>query len=61
MGDLTAYYAYPESTTAETKTIVITGEGVSPRDVRQNAELKVEQMDVQMVYTRNWAITKIGE
>lgn len=43
MGDLTAYYAYPEATTAEMKTVVVTGKGISPRDVRMNAELKVEQ------------------
>ena len=44
MGDVTAYYAYPQATTAEMKTVVITGNGKSPRDVRQNAELKVEQI-----------------
>ena len=44
IGDITAYYAYPESTTEEMKMIVITGQGISPRDVRQNADLKVEQI-----------------
>lgn len=43
MGDVTAYYAYPEATTTEMKTIIIIGKGMSPRAVRQNAELKVEQ------------------
>lgn len=52
MGDVTAYYAYPEATTAEVKTIVITGEGISPRAVRQDAELKVEQtMDLSVLST----------
>ena len=44
IGDITSYYAYPESTTQEMKMIVITGHGISPRDVRQNADLKVEQI-----------------
>lgn len=49
---MTAYYAYPEATATEMKTIVITGEGVSPRDVRQDAELKVEQtMDLSVLST----------
>lgn len=43
IGDLTAYYAYPEATTDTLETLVITGTGVSPRDVRQRAEAKVEQ------------------
>lgn len=43
IGDLTAYYAYPEATTQQMETLVITGSGVSPRDVRQDAETKVEQ------------------
>lgn len=43
IGELTAYYAYPEATTDQLKTLVITGSGVSPRDVRQDAEIKVEQ------------------
>ncbi|MER2155893.1 MAG: Ger(x)C family spore germination protein [Solibacillus sp.] len=43
MGDLTAYYAYPEATTPEMKTVLITGKGLTPRDVRMDAELKVEQ------------------
>ena len=52
MGDVTAYYAYPEATTEEMKTIVITGHGVSPRAVRQNAELKVEQtLDLSVLST----------
>lgn len=34
------------------KTIIITGEGVSPRDVRQDAELKVEQtLDLSVLST----------
>ena len=49
---MTAYYAYPEATATEMKTIIITGEGVSPRDVRQDAELKVEQtMDLSVLST----------
>lgn len=49
---MTAYYAYPEATATEMKTIVISGEGVSPRDVRQDAELKVEQtMDLSVLST----------
>ncbi|MEK4531373.1 Ger(x)C family spore germination protein [Solibacillus sp. FSL K6-1554] len=52
IGELTAYYAYPEATATEMKTIVISGEGVSPRDVRQDAELKVEQtMDLSVLST----------
>ncbi|MER2126159.1 Ger(x)C family spore germination protein [Solibacillus sp.] len=52
IGDVTAYYAYPEATTEEMKTIVITGKGVSPRDVRQDAELKVEQtLDLSVLAT----------
>ncbi len=51
-GDVTAYYAYPEATTEEMKTIVITGKGVSPRAVRQDAELKVEQtLDLSVLAT----------
>ncbi len=49
---MTAYYAYPEATTEDMKTIVITGKGVSPRDVRQDAELKVEQtLDLSVLST----------
>lgn len=52
MGDVTGYYAYPEATTTDMKTIVITGKGVSPRAVRQDAELKVEQtMDLSVLST----------
>lgn len=52
IGDVTAYYAYPEATTEDMKTIVITGTGVSPRAVRQNAELKVEQtLDLSVLST----------
>ncbi|MER1987119.1 MAG: Ger(x)C family spore germination protein [Solibacillus sp.] len=52
MGDLTAYYAYPEATTEAMQTILITGNGVSPRAVRQNAELKVEQtLDLSVLST----------
>lgn len=52
IGDVTAYYAYPEATTEEMKTIVITGNGVSPRAVRQDAELKVEQtLDLSVLAT----------
>ncbi|MER1958096.1 MAG: Ger(x)C family spore germination protein [Solibacillus sp.] len=52
IGDVTAYYAYPEATTEEMKTIVITGNGVSPRAVRQDAELKVEQtLDLSVLST----------
>lgn len=49
---MTAYYAYPEATTTEMKTILITGYGVSPRDVRQDAEIKVEQtLDLSVLST----------
>ncbi|WP_298467492.1 Ger(x)C family spore germination protein [uncultured Psychrobacillus sp.] len=52
MGDVKGYYAYPEATTEEMKTIVITGEGVSPRAVRQSAEIKVEQtLDLSVLST----------
>jgi Ger(x)C family germination protein len=52
MGDLTAYYAYPQATSQEMKMIVITGKGTSPRDVRQNADLKTEQtMDLSVLST----------
>ncbi|MER2190289.1 MAG: Ger(x)C family spore germination protein [Solibacillus sp.] len=52
MGDMTAYYAYPEATTEAMQTILITGHGVSPRAVRQNAELKVEQtLDLSVLST----------
>lgn len=52
IGDVTAYYAYPEATSEEMKTVVITGNGVSPRAVRQNAELKVEQtLDLSVLAT----------
>jgi len=52
IGKLTAYYAYPEATTTEMKTVIITGKGVSPRDVRQDAELNVEQtMDLSVLST----------
>lgn len=52
MGNITGYYAYPETTITEMKPIVITAEGVSPRDVRQNAELKTEQiMDLSELST----------
>lgn len=44
MGDIKAYYAYAQSTSEKLKTKVITGKGKSPRDVRQDAELKTEQM-----------------
>ena len=50
LGDVTGYYAYPEATTTEMKTVVITGNGMSPRAVRQDAELKVEQtMDLSVL------------
>lgn len=49
---MTAYYAYPEATTEAMQTILITGHGVSPRAVRQNAELKVEQtLDLSVLST----------
>lgn len=52
IGDMTAYYAYPEATSTEMKTIIIIGQGITPRDVRQNAELKVEQtMDLSVLST----------
>ena len=52
MGDVTAYYAYPEATTEKMETILITGTGISPRDVRQNAEQKVEQtLDLSVLST----------
>lgn len=52
MGDLTGYYAYPEATTKDMKTIVIVSKGKSPRDVRQDAELKTEQtMDLSVLST----------
>ncbi|WP_341320187.1 Ger(x)C family spore germination protein [Solibacillus sp. FSL H8-0523] len=52
IGDITAYYAYPQATTEEMKTIVITGNGVSARAVRQDAELKVEQtLDLSVLST----------
>lgn len=52
IGNVTAYYAYPEATTEEMKTVVITGKGVSPRDVRQNADQKTEQvMDLSELST----------
>lgn len=52
IGDVTAYYAYPEAATEEMKTILITGKGVSPRAVRQDAELKVEQtLDLSVLST----------
>ncbi|MEK4129523.1 Ger(x)C family spore germination protein [Solibacillus sp. FSL W8-0474] len=52
IGDLTALYAYPEATTEEMQTIIITGIGISPRDVRQDAELKVEQtLDLSVLST----------
>ena len=51
-GELTGYYAYPEATTTEMKTVVIFSDGTSPRDVRQNAELKVEQtLDLSVLST----------
>ena len=52
IGDITGYYAYPEATTTEMKTIVVTANGVSPRDVRQKADLKTEQtMDLSELST----------
>lgn len=52
IGDLTGYYAYPEATTVEMKTIVISGKGVSPREVRINADRKVEQtLDLSVMST----------
>lgn len=49
---MTGYYAYPEATSEDMKTIIITGTGVSPRTVRQNAELKVEQtLDLSVLST----------
>lgn len=52
IGDVTGYYAYPEATAKEIKTAVITANGVSPRDVRQKADLKTEQtMDLSELST----------
>ena len=43
IGDYKGYYAYPKSTGSQTEITIIEGSGISPRDVRNNAELKVEQ------------------
>lgn len=52
IGDLTGYYAYPEATSSEMQTVVITSKGKSPRDVRLQADLKVEQtLDLSMLST----------
>ena len=52
MGDIKGYYAYPQATSKEMKSKVITGKGKSPRDVRQDAELKTEQtMDLSILAT----------
>ncbi|QSB09395.1 Ger(x)C family spore germination protein [Lysinibacillus fusiformis] len=41
VGDYKGYYAYPNTTTQQNE--VIEADGISPRDVRTNANLKVEQ------------------
>jgi len=41
VGDYRGYFAYPNTTTQQNE--VIEAEGISPRDVRTNANLKVEQ------------------
>ena len=52
MGDIKGYYAYPQATSKEMKSKVIIGKGKSPRDVRQDAELKTEQtMDLSILAT----------
>jgi Ger(x)C family germination protein len=44
IGNMTAYYAYPEAATSkDMKMIIISETGVSPRDVRLKADLKTEQ------------------
>ncbi|MGE7835102.1 Ger(x)C family spore germination protein [Viridibacillus arvi] len=43
VGEMKGYYAYPTSPKDPTKYKVIEGEGISPRDVRNSADLKVEQ------------------
>lgn len=51
-GDLKGYYAYPQATSKDMKSKVISGKGKSPRDVRQDAELKTEQtMDLSVLST----------
>lgn len=43
IGDLKGYYAYPTTPNDPTKYVVIEGSGTSARDVRNHADLKVEQ------------------
>lgn len=43
IGDYKAYYAYPKTTGDQTQTTLIEGTGISPRDVRSDANMKVEQ------------------
>ncbi|MEX3623245.1 Ger(x)C family spore germination protein [Viridibacillus arvi] len=43
IGEMKAYYAYPTSPDDPTQYVVIESAGLSPRDLRNNADLKVEQ------------------
>ena len=52
MGDLKGYYSFQEVTPTEMKTVFVKAKGISPLDVRYDANLRVEQtMDLSMLST----------
>lgn len=50
IGEVKAYYSYPEAITESSKVVIIEAEGKTPREARMNADTKVEQaLDVSMM------------
>ncbi len=43
IGDYTGYYAYPKTTANQNEIMIIESTGLSPRDVRNKTNLKIEQ------------------
>ncbi|MGN4125323.1 Ger(x)C family spore germination protein [Lysinibacillus sphaericus] len=43
IGDYTGYYAYPKTTANQNEIMIIESTGLSPRDVRDKANMKIEQ------------------
>lgn len=50
VGDIKGYYAYPEVVSGNTDVVIIESKGKTPREVRMDAELKVQQsLDFSML------------
>jgi len=62
MGEYKGYYAYPKTIDKQSQIMLIEAKGISPRDVRNNADMKVEQtLDLSELATLLISIDTVKE